>query len=84
MSSRTTNSEIKHHSHGVPLETYELTQRDPRDQKTAEGIRDAVKEQAAKWEAEEAADADLRDARSRTVERGRPMLFTLRKSNARS
>jgi hypothetical protein len=76
MSSGTTNSEIEYQSYGVPLDTYELTPKDHRDQKTAEGIRDAVKEQAARWEAEEAADPELREARRKTDERGRNMLFT--------
>jgi hypothetical protein len=76
MPSGTSNSKIEYHSSGVPLERYELTRKDHRDQKTAEHIRDAVKEQAAKWEAEEAADPELREGRRKTVERGRTMLFT--------
>lgn len=75
MPSGTTNSEIEYHSDGVPLETYERIRQDHCDQKTAEGIRDAVKEQA-QWEAEEAADPELREARRKTVERGRTMLFS--------
>lgn len=76
MSSRTTGSRIEYHSHGVPLEKYELTRRDHRDQKTTVDIRDAVKVQAAKWEAEEAADPELREARHKTVERGRSMVLS--------
>jgi hypothetical protein len=47
----------------VPLETYELTRRDHRDQKTAEDIRDSVKKQLAQLDAEGVADPALRDRR---------------------
>lgn len=56
-----------HRSHGVPLETYELTRTDHRNQKSAEGTRDSVLEQAKKWRAEEAVDPDLREQRKATV-----------------
>jgi hypothetical protein len=70
------NSNIDYRSHGVPLEMYELTRKDHRDQKTAESIHDAVKSAAAKWEAEETADPELRETRRKTIERARNMLFT--------
>jgi hypothetical protein len=75
MSSGTTKK-IEYLSYGVPLEAYELGRKGHRDQKTAEDIRDAVKRQAAKWEAEEAADPDLWEARRETAERGRTMIRT--------
>jgi hypothetical protein len=67
---------FNYRSYGLPLETYELNRKDHRDQKAAEDIRDAVKEHAAKWEAEEAADPELREARRKTVDRGRTMIRT--------
>ena len=63
------NSSIDYRSHGVPLETYELTRRDHQDQKMAEGIRVDVERRAAEWRAEEAADPELREARFKSVRR---------------
>jgi hypothetical protein len=47
-------------SHGVPLECYELTRRDHRDQRTSEDIAEAVSRMAQQWRAEEEADPELR------------------------
>lgn len=69
-------STTEYRSHGVPLEDYELTRKDDRDQKTAMDIHAHVKELAAEWKAEEAADPELREARQRTVDRAWEMLLT--------
>ncbi|WP_045063603.1 hypothetical protein [Rhodococcus sp. AD45] len=68
-----------HRSQNVPLEAYELTSRDHRDQKTSEEIRDHVERLAGEWRDEELADPKLRErrlenARSawKIVESGRP------------
>ncbi|MFE4456825.1 hypothetical protein ACFROC_05635 [Nocardia tengchongensis] len=56
-----------HRGHGVPLETYELTPGDHRNQKAAKAIRAGVAEQVKKWRAEEAADPELRAQRAAAV-----------------
>jgi hypothetical protein len=69
------SSEIDYRSHGVPLETYELTRRDHQDQKMSESCRAEVEELAAKWEAEEAADPKLREGRRKNIERAIAMIY---------
>jgi hypothetical protein len=59
--------EKPHRSHGVPLETYELTKRDHRDQRASEEIRDAVAKLPAERRSEEAADPSLREQREAIV-----------------
>lgn len=66
---RMINRNIDYRSHGVPLETYELTGKDHRDQRTADDIHAHVKKQAAQWQAAEAEDPKLREARSKSVRR---------------
>src|SRR5262245_35767153 len=63
------NRNIDYRSHGVPLNTCELTRQDHRDQRQADDISAHVEKEAAKWRAEEAADPDLREARLKNVRR---------------
>lgn len=59
---------VSYKSHGVPLETYELTSRDHNSQRTSEQIRDHVAGLASQWPAEEDADPALRVARQARVQ----------------
>lgn len=45
-------SDITYQSHGVPLETYELSRADHRNQRTSEDIHEHVKKLAAGWRAQ--------------------------------
>ena len=60
---------MDYQSHGEPLETYELTRRDHQAQKESESIHAHVEKLAAQWQAEEAADPDLRRARQKNIDR---------------
>lgn len=71
-------STSEYRSHGVPLEEYELTRKDDRDQKTAVDIHAHVKKLAEEWRAEDAADPELKEARQRNVDRAWEMLRALR------
>ena len=71
-------STVEYRSHGVPLEEYELTRKDDRDQKTAVDIHAHVKKLVAEWTAEEAADPGLKEARQQNVNRAWEMLRALR------
>ncbi|UGT54000.1 hypothetical protein [Nocardia asteroides] len=56
-------------SHGIPLESYELTKEDHRRQREAEMIRRHVNAEAERWTIEEAADPELKRARQDNVVR---------------
>jgi hypothetical protein len=60
-------SSLTYHSHGVPLESYELTRTDHRNQRTAKEIREHVKKLSEQWRAEEEADPELRQRRQERV-----------------
>jgi hypothetical protein len=64
-----TNRDIKYLSHHAPVETYELTRKDHRDQRTAKDIHAHVDKLTAQWQAEHAADPVLREGRSDSVQR---------------
>jgi hypothetical protein len=55
---------ITYKSYGVPIESYELTRADHRDQRISDDIREAVLQMSQKWREEEAADPGLRERRT--------------------
>ena len=57
-----------------PLETYELTRQDHRDQKTSQDIAEHARKAVAKLHAEEAADPHLRQRRQEAVRRAWTLL----------
>lgn len=54
---------VSHESHGTPLDDYQLTKEDHRNQRGAETARDHVAKLIAQWYAEEAADPVLKARR---------------------
>jgi hypothetical protein len=69
-----TQNQTAYASHGVPLETYQVTRHDRAQQHVAEEISDAVKRQEARWRADEEADPELRARRAKTVQRALEIL----------